>query len=58
MSCLKQTLIPAMAQVTPTRTNSPEEVDGAKEAPVAEAAAVAVMITETTQSLNIRLKEK
>ena len=33
MSCLKQTLTPTLAPVTPTRTKSPEEVDRAKEAP-------------------------
>ena len=43
-----------MAPVTPTGTKSPKEVEGAKEAPGAEAKAVAV----TTQSLNICLKEK
>ena len=44
-----------MAPVTPTGTKSPEEVDGAEEAPVAEGAE---SIGETTQSLNICLKEK
>ena len=47
-----------MTLVTPTGTKSPEEVDGAKEAPATEAAAVAEAIAETTQSLNIRLKGK
>ena len=42
-----------MALITPTGTDSPEEVDEAKEDPAAEAAA----IMETTQTLNICLKE-
>jgi len=40
------------------RTKPTEELDRAEEAPAAEAVAVAVRIAETTQSLNIRLKEK
>ena len=42
-----------MVPVTPTGTKSLEEVDGAKEALAAEAAAVAEVVAETTQSLNI-----
>ena len=40
-----------MAPATPTKTESPEEVGGAKEAPALEAATVGVMIRETIQSL-------
>ena len=47
-----------MALLIPTRTKSLEDVDKAKEAPVAKAAVVAVTIVETTRSLNIHLKEK
>ena len=47
-----------MASVTPTGTKSPEEVDGATEAPMAEAMAVAEVIVETAKLLNIHLKEK
>ena len=39
-------------------TKSLEEMEGAKEAPVTEAAAVSELIAETTQSLNICLKGK
>mmetsp|Transcript_51994 Transcript_51994/g.58075 ORF Transcript_51994/g.58075 Transcript_51994/m.58075 type:complete len:100 (-) Transcript_51994:52-351(-) len=46
-----------MVPVIPTGTKSPEEADGAKETPSVEAAAVAVTIAETTQSLNTNLKE-
>ena len=45
-----------MVSVILTGTKSPEEVDRAKEAPVADATAVAVTIAETTQLLNIHLK--
>ena len=51
--CLKQTLTPTLAPVTPTGTKSPEEVDRAKEALAAETAAVPQAIRATTQSLNI-----
>ena len=47
-----------MVPVIPTGTKSPEKVDGTKEAPGAEAAAVAVTISETTQLLYIHLREK
>ena len=47
-----------MAQVTPTRTKSPEEVDRGKEALAVEAAAVAEVIAEIVQLLNICLKKK
>ena len=57
-SCLKKTLTPTLALVTPIGTKSPEEVDRVEETPVAEAAAVADAIMETTQSLNICLKGK
>ena len=46
-----------MVQVIPTGIKSPKEVDGAKEALALEAAAVAVTIAETAQSLNMHLKE-
>ena len=58
MACPKQTLTPTMAPVTPTGTKSPEEVDRAKEALAAEAAAVTETIVETTQLLDICLKGK
>ena len=58
LSCLKQILTPTLGPVTPTGTKSPEKVNGVKEAPAAEAAAVAEAITETTQLLKICLKEK
>ena len=51
-------LTPTIIPVTPTGTKSPEEVDGTKKVPAAEAAAVAMTIVETTQSLNICLKGK
>ena len=38
-------------------TKTLEEVDRAKETPVVEAAAIVVMITETRQSQNMRLKD-
>ena len=41
-----------------TGTISSEEVDGAKEASTVEAAVVNITIAETTQLLNICLKEK
>ena len=47
-----------MVLVTPTKTKSPKEADGAEEAPAAKATAVAEAIAETTQLLNICLKEK
>ena len=47
-----------MALVTPTGTKSQEEEDGAEEALTAEAMAVVVTISETTQSRNICLKGK
>ena len=47
-----------MVSVILARTKSLEEVDGTKEAPMTETAAVAVIITETTQSLIIYLKKK
>ena len=47
-----------MVPITPTGTKSPDEVDGAKEALVVEAAAVAVTITETTQLLKYLFEEK
>ena len=37
-----------MVPVLQTRTKPLEEVDGAKEAPVVEAVAIAVMVVETT----------
>ena len=47
-----------MVPVIQTRTKYQEEVDGAEEALATEAAAVALTIAETTQSLiNIHLKE-
>ena len=46
-SCLKQTLTPTLGPVTPTRTKIPEEVDRAKEALAAKAAAIAEVITKT-----------
>ena len=57
LPCLKQTLTLTLGPVTSTRAITPEEADGAEEALVAEAAAVAEMILETAQSLNIHLKE-
>ena len=50
-SCLKQTL--TLGAVTPTVTNTSEDVDGAKEALAAEVAEV----KEITQSLNCCLTE-
>ena len=47
-----------MVPVIQTGTKSPEEVDEAKEAPTAEAAAITVTVAETTRSLNIHWKEK
>ena len=47
-----------MVLVIPTGTKSYEEVNQVKDALVEEAAAVTVMITETTQSLNVHLKGK
>ena len=58
MACLKQILTPTMVPVIPTGTKSPEDVDRAKEALVAEGAVVAVTIAETTQLLDIHLKGK
>ena len=57
-SCRKQTQTSTPGSVTPTGTKSPKEVDGTKEAPVADATAVAEEIAETTQSLDISLKGK
>ena len=41
-----------------TGSKSPEEVDRGEEHPTEAAVAIAVMVAETTQSQNIRLKEK
>ena len=46
LSCLKQTLTPTLALVTQNGTKSSSEVDGAKEAPAAEIAAVAEAMLE------------
>ena len=54
----QQTLTPTLGPATPTGTKSQKEVDRAKRAPAAEATAVADAIAETTQLLNICLKEK
>ena len=60
MSCPKQTIIPSLGPVIPTRTKTSEKLDRDKEAPAVKAAAVteaiAKAITETTQLLNIHLK--
>ena len=45
-SCLKQTLTLTLGPVTSTVTITPEEADGAEEALVVEAAAVAETIVE------------
>ena len=60
MSCLKQTLTPTptMVPVISIGTKSQEEIDGVKEASAAEAAAIAVMVAETNQWLNICSKKK
>ena len=58
LSCLKQTLTLILGPVTPTGTITPEEVDGVKEALTVEAAAVAEMIVERIQVLDIHSKEK
>ena len=55
--CLKQTLSLTMVPVIPTGSIYPEEVDRVKEILATEATGIAVTIAETTQSLNIHLKE-
>ena len=55
MSCLKQTL--TLGPVTPTGAITPEEAEEAKEALAAEAVAVAEIITEIAQLLDIHLME-
>ena len=47
-----------MIPVIPTGSKSQGEVNRAKEALAVEAAVIAVTVAETTQLLNIHLKEK
>ena len=54
LSCLR--LIPTPAMVR-TGTKTLEKMDGAKEAPTAEAAAIAVTVAETRRLQNMHLKE-